>query len=174
MSARTLAVFLGVLALVGLLGYGLVAKGDGTLAVGDPIPTTELPVLGGEASGSLADQRGRWALVNVWASWCVPCREEAPALQRFYERHRGQGFEIVGIDTQEPAEDGLEFVDEFGLTYPQLHDGPGEFADELKTTGVPENFLVDPEGDVALLRPGPVTETYLDDEIAPLIEGNAG
>ena len=174
MSARTLAVFLGVLALVGLLGYGLVAKGDGTLAVGDPIPTTELPVLGGEESGSLADQRGRWALVNVWASWCVPCREEAPALQRFYERHRGEGFEIVGIDTQEPAEDGLEFVDEFGLTYPQLHDGPGEFADELKTTGVPENFLVDPEGDVALLRPGPVTETYLDDEIAPLIEGNAG
>ncbi len=174
MSARTLAVFLGVLALVGLLGYGLVAKGDGTLAVGDPIPTTELPVLGGEASGSLADQRGRWALVNVWASWCVPCREEAPALQRFYERHRGQGFEIVGIDTQEPAEDGLEFVDEFGLTYPQLHDGPGEFADELKTTGVPENFLVDPEGEVALLRPGPVTETYLEDEVAPLIEGSAG
>ena len=174
MSARTLAVFLGALALVGLLGFGLVAKGDGTLAVGDPIPTTELPVLGGEESGSLADQRGRWALVNVWASWCVPCREEAPALQRFYERHRGQGFEIVGIDTQEPAEDGLEFVDEFGLTYPQLHDGPGEFADELKTTGVPENFLVDPDGEVALLRPGPVTETYLDDEIAPLIEGNAG
>ena len=95
-------------------------------------------------------------------------------MQRFYERHRGQGFEIVGIDTQEPAEDGLEFVDEFGLTYPQLHDGPGEFADELKTTGVPENFLVDPDGEVALLRPGPVTETYLEDEIAPLIEGNAG
>jgi cytochrome c biogenesis protein CcmG, thiol:disulfide interchange protein DsbE len=174
MSARTLAVLLGALALVGLLGYGLVAKGDGTLAVGDPIPTTELPVLGGEESGSLADQRGRWALVNVWASWCVPCREEAPALQRFYERHRGEGFEIVGIDTQEPAEDGLEFVDEFGLTYPQLHDGPGGFADELKATGVPENFLVDPEGDVALLRPGPVTEAYLDDEVAPLIEGSAG
>ena len=173
MSARTLAVFLGALAVVGLLGYGLAAKGDGTLAVGDPIPTTELPVLGGETSGSLADQRGRWALVNVWASWCVPCREEAPALQRFYERHGGERFEIVGIDTQEPAEDGLEFVDEFGLTYPQLHDGPGEFADELKTTGVPENFLVDPDGNVALLRPGPVTEAYLDQEVLPLIEGSA-
>jgi cytochrome c biogenesis protein CcmG/thiol:disulfide interchange protein DsbE len=174
MSARTLAVFIGALALVGLLGYGLAAKGEGTLAVGDPIPTTELPVLGGEGAGSLADQRGRWALVNVWASWCGPCREEAPALQRFYERHGGEGFEIVGIDTQEPAEDGLEFVDEFGLTYPQLHDGPGEFAEELKMTGVPENFLVDPEGDVALLRPGPVTDAYLEDEVAPLIEGSAG
>jgi cytochrome c biogenesis protein CcmG, thiol:disulfide interchange protein DsbE len=173
MSARTFAVFLGALALVALLGYGLASKGEGTLAVGDPIPTTELPLLGGEGSGSLADQRGRWALVNVWASWCVPCREEAPALQRFYERHGGKGFEIVGIDTQETTEDGLEFVDEFGLTYPQLHDGPGEFAEELKTTGVPENFLVDPDGNVAVLQPGPVTEAFLEQEVRPLIEGGA-
>lgn len=173
MSARALAVFLGVLAVFGLLAYGLLSKGEGTLAVGDPVPTTELPVLGGDERGSLADQRGRWALVNVWASWCGPCRTEAPELQRFYERHGSEGFEIVGIDTQEPAEDGLEFVDEFGLTYPQLHDGPGEFAEELKTTGVPENFLVDPEGRIALLQPGPVTEAFLEREVRPLIEGEA-
>jgi thiol-disulfide isomerase/thioredoxin len=174
MSARAFVVFLGALALVGLLGYGLASKGDGTLAVGDPIPTTELPALDGEGAGTLADQRGRWALVNVWASWCGPCREEAPALQRFYERHGGEGFEIVGIDTQEPAEDGREFVAEFGLTYPQLHDGPGEFAEELKTTGVPESFLVDPQGDVALLRPGPVTDRFLERDVLPLVEGEAG
>jgi cytochrome c biogenesis protein CcmG/thiol:disulfide interchange protein DsbE len=173
MSARTFAVAVGVLAVLGLLGYGLLSKGEGTLAVGDPVPTTELTVLGGEEPGSVADQRGKWVLVNVWASWCVPCRDEAPALQRFYERHGGDDFEIVGIDTQEPAEDGLEFVEEFGLTYPQLHDGPGELAEELKTTGVPENFLVDPDGNVAVLQPGPVTEAFLEQEVRPLIEGGA-
>jgi cytochrome c biogenesis protein CcmG/thiol:disulfide interchange protein DsbE len=173
-SARTFAVVIGILALLGLLGYGLLAEGEGTLAVGDPIPETELPVLGGAdgETGSVADQRGKWVLVNVWASWCVPCRDEAPDIQRFYERHGGQNLEIVGIDTQETAGDGLDFVDEFGLTYPQLHDGPGEFADELKTTGVPENFLVDPEGKIALIQPGPVSEQLLENEVAPRIEGD--
>ncbi len=172
MSARTFAVFLGVLALIGLLGFGLASKGGGSLAVGDAIPERELTVLGGEDVGSVADLRGKWVLVNVWASWCVPCREEAPALQRFYERYGGADFAIVGIDTQEAAEDGLAFVKEFGLTYPQFHDGPGEYADDLKTTGVPENFLVDPEGEVALVQLGPVTEKFLENEVAPLIEGS--
>jgi cytochrome c biogenesis protein CcmG/thiol:disulfide interchange protein DsbE len=171
-SARTFLVFLGVLALVGLLGFGLVSKGEGSLAVGDPVPTTELSALEGAGTGSVADHQGRWVLVNVWASWCGPCRDEAPALQRFYERQRGAEFEIVGIDTQETAEAGRGFVEEYGLTYPQLHDGAGEYADELKTKGVPENFLVDPEGDVALVQAGPVTEEFLAAEVAPLIEGS--
>ena len=109
---------------------------------------------------------------NVWASWCGPCRDEAPALQRFYERERGAGFEILGIDTQETAEAGRSFVEEFGLTYPQLHDGDGEYAEALKTKGVPENFLVDPEGEVALVQAGPVSEEFLAEQVAPLIEGS--
>jgi cytochrome c biogenesis protein CcmG/thiol:disulfide interchange protein DsbE len=171
-SARTFLVFIGVLALVGLLGFGLIAKGEGTLAAGDPVPATELSALEGEGTGSVADHGGKWVLVNVWASWCGPCRDEAPALQRFYERHRGEDFEIVGIDTQETAEAGRGFVEEYGLTYPQLHDGAGEYADELKTKGVPENFLVDPGGEVALVQAGPVTEEFLDRRVAPLIKGS--
>jgi cytochrome c biogenesis protein CcmG, thiol:disulfide interchange protein DsbE len=171
-SARTFLVFMGVLALVGLLGFGLISKGEGSLAVGDPVPTTELAALKGQETGSVADHGGKWVLVNVWASWCGPCRDEAPALQRFYERRAGDDFEIVGIDTQETAEAGRGFVEEFGLTYPQLHDGAGEYADELKTKGVPENFLIDPEGDVALVQAGPVTEDFLDTQVAPMIEGS--
>ena len=87
------------------------------------MPTTELAALEDEGTGSVADHSGKWVLVNVWASWCGPCRDEAPALQRFYERRAGDDFEIVGIDTQETAEAGRGFVEEFGLTYPQLHDG---------------------------------------------------
>lgn len=171
MSARSFAVFMVVLAVVGLLAYGLLTKGEQALAVGDPIPTAELPTLDGEGTGSIADYRGDWVFVNVWASWCDPCREEAPALQRFHE-HRGQGFTVLGIDSRDVSSDALEFVAEFELTYPQLHDNEGDIPDQLGMTGFPESFLVDPEGNVALLRPGPVTTRYLNETVAPLIEAS--
>ena len=174
MSARAFAVFIAVLAVVGLLTFGLVTKGEARLQPGDEVPPTELPVLGSESqTGSLADHAGKWVLVNVWASWCTPCRDEAPELEAFYREHRGEDFEILGIDTQETGEGGLGFVDEFGLEYPQLHDGDGKYAEEgLKTTGVPENFLVAPDGTLALYTPGQVTEEWLDDQVARTIEGN--
>jgi cytochrome c biogenesis protein CcmG/thiol:disulfide interchange protein DsbE len=171
-SARSFVIFVAVLALIGLLGFGLIAKGQGSLPVGEPFPDAELPALEGSASGSIADYRGKWVLVNVWASWCDPCREEAPELQRFYERQRANDFVVLGIDTQDASDEALAFADEFGLSYPQLHDGSGDYAEnELQTTGVPENFLVDPSGDVAFVQRGPVTTAMLEERVAPLIEG---
>ena len=173
MSARTFAVFIGVLAVIGLLAFGLVTKGEARLAVGDEGPATELPVLGAaEETGSLADHRGKWVLVNVWASWCVPCRDEAPALEAFYKEHQGADFEVLGIDTQETAEGGQGFVDEFKLSYPQLHDGDGGYANDLKTTGVPENFLVAPYGTLAVAQHVQIDEAFLREQVAPLIEGS--
>jgi thiol-disulfide isomerase/thioredoxin len=168
-GARSFAITLAVLALIGPLAFGLTTKGSDSLTVGEPVPDSELPLLGGSGSGSLADYRGDWVLVNVWASWCGPCRDESPALQAFHERHSGDSFTVLGVDTEDTTEAGLEFVDEFELTYPQLHDGPGEYKDELETTGVPESFLVDPDGELALHRPGPVTEEYLREAVEPLI-----
>ena len=170
MSARTFAVTLSVLALLGLLTFGVLKKGGGALQEGDVAPVTELPVLGSEETGSLADYRGKWVLVNVWASWCDPCRDEAPELERFYRENRGDGFEVLGIDTQDDRGSAQEFVEEYDLTYPQLHDGSGDYAKELKTTGVPENFLIDPEGKVAVAIRGPVTAEMLDQQIAPRLE----
>lgn len=135
------------------------------------MPESTLSTLDGEGSGSLADYRGKWVLINVWASWCGPCRDEAPELQAFYEAHRGDNFELLGIDTEETFDAGQGFVDEFDLTYPMLHDGDGAYRDELRTKGVPENFLVDPDGKLALLQAGPVSEEILNEQIAPLIEG---
>ncbi len=135
------------------------------------MPESTLSTLDGEGSGSLADYRGKWVLINVWASWCGPCRDEAPELRAFYEAHRGDNFELLGIDTEETSDAGQGFVDEFDLTYPMLHDGDGAYRDELRTKGVPENFLVDPDGKLALLQAGPVSEEILNEQIAPLIEG---
>ncbi len=175
MSARAFAIVMGALALVALLGFGLVTKGEGGVTVGEPPATdAELPFLDPAAPGgaSLSDYRGGWVLANVWASWCAPCRDESPALQAFAERNEGD-VQVIGIDTQDNTGDALEFVDEFGLTYAQLHDGSGDFADELGATGVPESVLIDPEGNVAYHVPGAVTAPILTDQIEPLIRGGA-
>ena len=95
-------------------------------------------------------------LVNVWASWCVPCRDESPALERFYRAHGGPRFAVLGIDSNDLSGDALSFVRSYGITYPQLRDGSGDFSQgELGTTGVPESFLVRPDGQAGAPSPGP-------------------
>jgi cytochrome c biogenesis protein CcmG/thiol:disulfide interchange protein DsbE len=169
LSLRAAIAVLAVLAVVGLLTFGLLSKGSSGVALGEPAPSSPLPRLEGSGSGSLADYRGRWVLVNFWASWCVPCREEAPALESFQRRHGDAGFTVLGIDSRDLSGDGRAFVRRFGLSYPQLRDGDGASAHDFGTTGVPENFLVDPAGRVRLLLRGPVDDEYLEREVAPLL-----
>jgi cytochrome c biogenesis protein CcmG, thiol:disulfide interchange protein DsbE len=169
LSGRSLLAVFAVLALVGLLTFGLLGKGSSGLAIGDPAPSSPLPRLEGEGEGSLAEYRGRWVLVNFWASWCIPCRQEAPALQQFQRRHAGKGFTVLGIDSRDLSDDGRAFVERYGLSYPQLRDGNGDGAGEYGTTGVPESFLVDPRGKVRLHSVGPVDGEYLQQYVATLL-----
>ena len=165
---------MAVLAVIGLLGYGLLNKSTEALEPGETVPATSLPTLSGEGSGSIADYRGRWVLVNVWASWCTPCRDESPALERFYRAHRERRFMILGIDSNDLSDDALSFVRKYGITYPQLRDGSGDYSqEELGTTGVPESFLVGPDGRLVLHRLGPVTSDYLDSNVVPYLTGEA-
>lgn len=145
---------MAVIAAVGLLGYGLVKKGDGGVGIGSPAPTKTLTALGTERPVDLTDLRGRWVLLNVWASWCGPCREESPALQRFSTAN-GRKVTVVGVDTRDLTEDGLGFVHDYGLTYAQWHDGDGSYALDLGATGYPESFLVNPKGTLVAHYPGP-------------------
>jgi cytochrome c biogenesis protein CcmG/thiol:disulfide interchange protein DsbE len=173
-SARTFAVFIAVLAVIGLLGYGLLNKTTEALEPGETVPATPLPKLEGQGSGSVADYRGGWVLVNVWASWCPPCRDESPTLERFYRAHGDQRFAILGIDSNDLSDDALSFIRKYGITYPQLRDGSGDYSqDELGTTCVPESFLVGPDGKLVLHRLGPVTAAYLDSNVAPYLTGKA-
>jgi cytochrome c biogenesis protein CcmG/thiol:disulfide interchange protein DsbE len=160
---------LAVLAVVGLLVFGLVSKGSSRIAVGEPAPSTSLPRLEGDGTGSLAQYKGRWVLVNFWASWCIPCRQEAPALEEFQRQHGGTKFTVIGIDTRDLSDDGRAFADKYGLSYPQLRDGDGGAAHDFGTTGVPENFLLDPTGTVRWLQPGPVDEQLLADAVEPFL-----
>lgn len=173
MSTRSFLAFFAVLAVIGLLGFGLLSKGSASVQVGDNAPTGELPLLNGDGTAGVTDFRGRWILVNFWASWCVPCREESPTLEDFYRRHRAQRFIVLGIDTQDISDDGQAFANRYAPNYPQLRDGEGDLADDFGTTGVPENFLVDPKGRLVLIRRGPVDRAYLDQYVAPKLEGRS-
>jgi cytochrome c biogenesis protein CcmG/thiol:disulfide interchange protein DsbE len=168
-SARPAIAVIAVLAVLGLLTFGLLSKGSSGVALGEVAPASPLPRLEGGGNASLADYRGRWVLVNFWASWCVPCRQEAPVLESFQRRHGDSRFTVLGIDSRDLSGDGHAFVRRFGLSYPQLRDGDGSMAHDFGTTGVPENFLIDPRGRVRLLLRGPVSEEYLDGEVAPLL-----
>jgi len=172
-SVRSSIAVLAVLAVVGLLVYGLVSKGSSGVALGEQAPDGPLPRLEGGGEGSLAEYRGKWVLVNFWASWCGPCRQEAPTLEKFQRRHGGARFTVLGIDSRDLTGDGRGFVRRFGLSYPQLRDGNGATAHAYGTTGVPENFLVDPEGKVRLLVHGPVDAAYLEEDVAPLVGGRS-
>jgi cytochrome c biogenesis protein CcmG/thiol:disulfide interchange protein DsbE len=174
MNARSIAVLVAVVAALGLLGYGLGTKGTADIAVGEPAPDKELETLDGSGGGSLADYRGSWVLLNFWASWCDPCRDEAPALERFHRARSDRGVVVLGVNLDDARDDARAFVEEFGLTYPQLRDGDGgERRDAYGMTGFPESFLIDPEGRIALIRRGPVDERYLREAVAPVIDADA-
>ena len=179
MSGKTFAAVLAVLGVIALLGFGVVTKGEQALEVGEAVPSAELEFLAPEGSGfagqttSVDDYRGQWVLLNVWASWCGPCKDESPDLVDFQDENSGADFTVLGIQTQDGTDDGLQFVEEFGLNYPSIRDGSGDYADDLGASGVPETILVDPEGNVAYFRPGPVDAEILQAEIAPLIEDEA-
>ncbi len=169
LSVRSSIVVLAVLAAVGLLVYGLASKGNSGIAIGEAVPEAQMQRLEGSGDESLANYKGRWVLVNFWASWCVPCRQESPALEEFQREHGGAKFTVLGIDTRDLSGDGQDFVSKYGISYPQLRDGDGASAKDYGTTGVPESFLVDPRGKLRLHAVGPVSTEYLEHEVAPLL-----
>jgi cytochrome c biogenesis protein CcmG/thiol:disulfide interchange protein DsbE len=166
---RSVIAILFAVAIVAFLVFGLLSKGNSRLALGAEAPSPQLPKLTEPGQGSLKEYRGQWVLVNFWASWCVPCRDEAPALIKFQKEHGGQNFTVVGIDTQDISDDGAKFAKEYGITYPLLHDGNSDNSHEFGTTGVPENYLLEPNGKLAWDIPGPVDAQILEEHVSPLL-----
>jgi cytochrome c biogenesis protein CcmG, thiol:disulfide interchange protein DsbE len=169
-TSKSFIVVIAVLAVIGLLAYGLLSKGEASLAVGDRAPDKELSALGGTSTGRIADYRGKWVLLNFWASWCEPCRSEAPLLEDLQRRYGGPRFTVLGVDLYDSSDDALSFTRQYGLSYPQLREAGGDDRKEAYgMTGFPESFLIDPQGKIAVIRRGPVSGAYLREAIVPLI-----
>jgi cytochrome c biogenesis protein CcmG/thiol:disulfide interchange protein DsbE len=169
-------VIVAAAALVAVLAYGVASQGsddsiDTALSDGKRIaaPSSTLPVLGSEARRSLADYRGKVVVLNFWASWCPPCVDELPLLERTQRRIAARGATVLGVNYKDIPEDALDFVRRFRLSYPSLRDRDGEYAERYGARAFPETFVVDRRGRIAALRRGPVDRRWLDRALRPLL-----
>jgi cytochrome c biogenesis protein CcmG/thiol:disulfide interchange protein DsbE len=130
--------------------------------LGKPAPAIDAPTVDG-GHVNIADFRGRWVLVNYFATWCVPCRQEHPDLIRFHEHHQAIGdAQVIGVVFADSFDAVREFRRDNGGTWPMAEDPDGRIAIDWGVTGVPESFLVDPTGIVRAKVLGGVSEARLD------------
>ncbi len=189
---RGLAALLTV-AFLALLAYGLVARApDATIddALGrretPAAPGFELTSLKRGRPGSLgapwdrADADGRISLgelrdtplvINFWASWCAPCRTEAPILERGWRRARRRGVLFVGLNMQDVTQDARTFLGEFELSFPNVRDPTKDTARRWGATGIPETFFVSAKGEIVGHVIGTVTARQLDEGVTAAITG---
>lgn len=172
-------IFLGLgLILIAYAAYYLLreARPPSTLTavparVNYPAPELSLTDVDGTPT-SLADYRGQVLLVNLWATWCPPCKEEMPALETFYRRHADEGFTIIAINDGDPAPEVVKFVEDYGLTFPVWLD-PTYIATErsFKTLNLPSSFVIDRQGHVVLSWVGGINLQTLEQYVTPVLEG---
>ena len=174
------AVGIAVLMLIALLAYGVRSTGsdaalERALAGGDrpSAPALTLPALDGGGTVSLADHRGKVVVLNYWASWCEPCREESPLLERWHRRIAPRGGLVLGVDVHDVTSDAREFIRRYRLTYPMARDADGRTQREFGVVAYPETIVIDRAGRIAAVRRGPVDEAFMRDEVAPLLEERA-
>jgi cytochrome c biogenesis protein CcmG/thiol:disulfide interchange protein DsbE len=169
-----------VASLLALLGWQVVAEGkarnlrdavwDGETPVA---PAFELPRLGEAGTVSLASLRGKAVVVNFWASWCEPCKEESPRLEQAWRRFRDRDVVVLGIDTHDFKSEAQRFVERYGLSYPMLHDKGGGAYKRYGLIGLPETMFVDREGRIVAWVQGPLSEEELDRSIRLALEAPA-
>lgn len=133
-----------------------------------PAPELILQDLSGKQV-SLINYRGSVVLVNLWATWCPPCREEMPTLQTFYEKYSQDGFVLIAIDQEETLDVVQPFVDEFGLTFPVWLDENYEAQRKFNTMNLPSSYVIDREGVVRLMWIGGISKRNLEKFVPDVI-----
>ena len=133
-------------------------------------PDFEVETFSGETL-RLADLRGRVVVLNFWASWCGPCRVEAPVLQAIHEAWRGRGVTVLGLAYTDIDRHSLAFIEEFGLDYPNAPDRGNRVSDRYHIQGVPETFVIDRQGNIAHFFYAAVNEAALEAVLTQLLPG---
>lgn len=188
LPVRSAAAVLGALvALVGCSSAGPGVEGQGFVSgTGvtelEPVDRMPAPDLEGELLGGgtydLSEDRGDdIVVINVWGSWCAPCRAEAPALQEVYSELQDQGVQFLGINTRDTEGKAAAFVRTQGLTFPSLVDDgrlQAQFADSLPVAAIPTTIIIDRQGRVAARSLSEITYNGLHDLLDPLLDEPAG
>ena len=149
------------------------AVSDGRIEVGLPVPAYATVSLEGD-SVSLAKQRGKVVLLNIWATWCHPCRDEIPELRAIHAKYRDRGLELVGvsIDTDGTDEAIRTFMREFQMNYPIWRDPDERISTQFLAIGVPATYLIDKRGVLQWRKTGPIAPN--DTSLAAAIERTLG
>ena len=133
-------------------------------------PDFTLQLFSGETL-RLADLRGKPVLINYWAAWCPPCRDEAPVLERVWQEYRAKDVVFVGVDIWDSEDEARKFLDRYGISYPNGQDPRGTTAIDYAVRGIPETFFVDRQGQITRKWNGPLSEsrlrTFLDEIVGP-------
>jgi len=178
---RVLVVVLAIVAsaaLIGLLVYGLGSREEDLSieqahAAGKrpTAPSRELGVLGERETRSIGDLRGQVVVLNFWASWCGPCKVEAPVLDRAQKRLRRDGTgTVLGVTRDDATPDSLKFVRDFSVTYPSVRDVDTKLARDYGSTKVPETFVIDARGRIADALRGQITQQRLDEALSKALQ----
>jgi cytochrome c biogenesis protein CcmG/thiol:disulfide interchange protein DsbE len=123
-------------------------------------------------SVTLSDLRGKVVLLNFWASWCVPCEEEAPDLEAAWRQYKDRGVVFIGVDWTDNQADALDYLKRFDITYANGPDLGSRISQPLyRIQGVPETFIIDQEGNIVFFKPLPVTQQELAVEFEKLLAG---
>ena len=176
------AVSIGVLSLaiagfVALMAFGLLNKASvtgrsGFTRVQKPAPEIRMPLFeGGELL--LSEYRGQPIVINFWASWCPPCREEARVLERTWRAYKGKGVMFLGVDIQDTEERARAFLKEYGVTYPNGLDRDGRITVDYGVIGLPITFFVNREGVVERRWVGAISERKLVAWVDEIVAGLA-
>ena len=131
--------------------------GDGRVEIGAPVPAYATVSLDGD-SVSLAGQKGKVVLLNVWATWCHPCRDEIPELRAIHARYRDRGLELIGVSVDTDGTDDAirSFMKDFQMTFPVWRDPDERITTQFLAVGVPATFLIDKAGILRWRKTGPI------------------
>lgn len=171
------AVIAVVVGLLVLLGIGLtniepVTGRSGFTRINKPAPEFKLSLFGG-GEVDLATYRGKPIVINFWASWCVPCRQEAPILESLWRFYQDKDVQFIGVDIQDSEADSLKYLREFDITYPNGLDTDGRITVDYGVIGIPVTFFINREGIVVRRWVGAVSETRMTQWVRELSEGEA-
>ena len=143
---RLVVVFVPTIAFIGLLTYGLVTSAPREVEEGSALPSFELERLDTGGVMTEDDLAGSPVVINFWASWCIPCKEEAELLQETYEAYQDEGVVFIGVNIKDSNVDAQAFIERYDVTYPVVSDPNEELARDLGVSGIPETFFIDDEG----------------------------
>ncbi|HVE75207.1 MAG TPA: redoxin domain-containing protein [Actinomycetota bacterium] len=147
------------LLLMGLLAWA-VFKDANSVEPGKAAPPFSLTSFTGERV-TLESHTGKIVLLNFWASWCLPCRDEAPHLEKIWKEYAGRGVVVIGINADDLEKDARKYVSEFQITFPNVRDNAGKTKSSYAVTAFPESFFISRDGTLIFIERGPMSEEVI-------------